>query len=68
MAKGAVNGRAMFWGDMFNIWHSGARTNYQQINGGDPGPTDTLAAAVKLDKAIIHIPWWYSGYDDSPIC
>ena len=66
MSKGTSDGRAMFWGDMFNIWHSGARTNYQQINGGYPGPTYTPAAAVELDKAIIHIPWC-SGYDDSPI-
>ena len=35
------------------------------MSGGIAG--STWRAAAMLDKAIIHVPWWYSGYADSPV-
>jgi hypothetical protein len=67
MTKRNPASRAMFWADMTNKWHNGARPSYQQSNGGIAGSTYTPAAAAQWDKQIIHVPWWYSAYDDSPI-
>ena len=39
--------------------------HYQQYCGGVEGAT--WYAAALLDKSIIPVPWWYSGYGDSPV-
>ena len=56
--------RSLFWADMINPWHNAARPHYQQANGGIAGATSH--AAPLLDKSIIHVPWWYGGYETSP--
>ena len=53
--------------DALNPWHNGGRPDYQQTNGGIAGPTYTASTAALWDEQIIHIPWWYGGYEDSPV-
>lgn len=49
---------------MITPFHNGGRPPYQQYSGGVAGAT--WHAAAKLDKQIITVPWWYSGYDTAP--
>ena len=65
MKKVDPDARALFWADMLCPFHNGGRPHYQQASGGVEGAT--WHAASMLDKSIIAVPWWYSGYDTSPV-
>jgi hypothetical protein len=57
--------QAMFWADMLCPFHNGGRSAYQQSSGGIAGAT--AGAADLLDRSIIVVPWWYSGYSTAPV-
>ena len=61
MAAEDPTARAMVWADMLCPFHNGGRPQYQQYSGGIAGAT--WRAASLLDKRVIVVPWWYSGYD-----